>query len=114
MVDDASGGAGGHGVSVESSESRQRGPVDFFIDGEVAGSLPGDTDWDWAKFAIPEGRHTLEWSFSRLSWASGSHMAYVDALEFYMPEDSAPEFVEQPFDVYLEGLGSAEFNVEVD
>ena len=86
----------------------------FLIDGEVAGSLPGDTDWDWAKFVIPEGRHTLEWSFSRVSWASGSHMAYVDALEFYVPEDSAPEFVEQPFDVDLEGLGSAEFNVEVD
>ena len=41
-------------------------------------------------------------------------MAYVDALEFYVPEDSAPEFVEQPFDVDLEGFGSAEFNVEVD
>ena len=41
-------------------------------------------------------------------------MAYVAAVEFYVPEDSAPEFVEQPFDVDLEGFGSAEFNVEVD
>ena len=88
--------------------------LNFKIDGEPVGELVGKSDWEWERFVVPEGRHTLEWTFIRTSWEAGSHMGYLDALEFYVPEDSAPEFTEQPFDIELEGLGSAEFNVEVD
>ena len=86
----------------------------FTIDGEEIGLLEGKSDWDWERFVVPEGRHTLEWTFIRTSWDSGSHMGYLDALEFYVPEDSAPEFTEQPVGVDLEGLGSAEFDVQLD
>ena len=86
----------------------------FAIDGKEVGTLEGKSDWVWERYVIPEGRHVLEWTFIRTSWEAGSHMGYVDALDFYVPEDSAPEFTEQPLDVELDGLGSADFTVHVD
>tara|TARA_B100001029_G_C15038345_1_gene441755 strand:- start:88 stop:1746 length:1659 start_codon:yes stop_codon:yes gene_type:complete len=86
----------------------------FTIDEEEVGLLEGKSDWEWERFVVPEGRHTLEWTFIRTSWETGTHMGYLDALDFYVPEDSSPEFTEQPIDVELDGLGSANFTVHVD
>jgi hypothetical protein len=56
----------------------------------------------------------LEWEFFRDSWETGRHNGYLDALQFYIPEDAVPEFVEQPQDATAEGTEGVVFSVEVD
>ena len=86
----------------------------FSIDGKQTESLYGSSEWENIRTFIPEGRHVLEWEFFRDSWETGRHNGYLDALQFYIPEDAVPEFVEQPQDATVEGVEEIFFSVEVD
>ncbi len=86
----------------------------FSIDGKQTETLSGSSEWEFFRTFIPEGRHVLEWEFFRDSWEAGQHSGYLDALQFYVPEDAVPEFVEQPEDATVEGIEGVVFSVEVD
>lgn len=86
----------------------------FSIDGKQTETLTGSSEWEFFRTFIPEGRHVLEWEFFRDSWETGRHYGYLDALQFYIPEDAVPEFVEQPEDATVEGTEGIVFSVEVD
>ena len=86
----------------------------FLIDGVQVSEMEGNFDWKFERFFVPEGQHYLEWNYSRLSFETGLHNAYLDAFNFYLPEDSAPKFVEQPEGFETEGIESAKFFTEVD
>ena len=86
----------------------------FSIDGKQTETLFGSSEWETIRTFIPEGRHGLEWEFFRDSWETGRHNGYLDALQFYIPEDAVPEFVEQPEDATVEGTEGVVFTVEVD
>ena len=86
----------------------------FSIDGKQTETLFGSSEWETIRTFIPEGRHILEWEFFRDSWETGRHNGYLDALQFYIPEDAVPEFVEQPQDATPEGTEGVVFSVEVD
>ena len=86
----------------------------FSIDGKRTETLYGSNEWENIRTSIPEGRHVLEWEFFRYSWETGRHNGYLDAFQFYIPEDAVPEFVEQPQDVAVEGTEGVVFSVEVD
>ena len=86
----------------------------FSIDGKQTETLSGTSEWEFFRTFIPEGRHVLEWEFFRDSWETGRHNGYLDALQFYIPEDALPEFVEQPEDAMVEGAEGVVFSVEVD
>jgi len=86
----------------------------FSIDGKQTETLFGSSEWETIRTFIPEGHHVLEWEFFRDSWETGRHNGYLDALQFYIPEDAVPEFVEQPQDATAEGTEGIVFSVEVD
>ena len=86
----------------------------FSIDGKRTETLYGSNEWENIRTSIPEGRHVLEWNFFRYSSETGRHNGFLDALQFYIPEDAMPEFVEQPEDATVEGVERIVFSVEVD
>ena len=107
------------GPGVVQFEWKIKGPerddyLTFSIDGVPVREIEGNFDWQFERFFVPEGLHYLEWTFDRLSFETGMHNAYIDAFKFYMPEESAPKFVEQPEGFKAEGVGPANFTTEVD
>lgn len=55
----------------------------FYIDDELMNRWAGEEGWTKASFVLPEGRHTLKWTYAKDAGASsGQDCAWIDFLVF--------------------------------
>ena len=65
------------------------------VDGEDRGAISGSRDWDYRVVAIPPGRHTVRWTYSKdVDTQGGSDRGWVDFLQ--LASRSAPFLMAPP------------------
>jgi len=55
----------------------------FSVDGDIIAQWSGEKDWERESFAVPVGRHTFKWSYSKDEYSfSGDDCAWIDYIVF--------------------------------
>ncbi|MEM9479843.1 MAG: S8 family serine peptidase [Verrucomicrobiota bacterium] len=55
----------------------------FLVDGTERRSISGETDWAYVEEAVPEGTHTLRWTYEKdVNTSAGLDKGFVDAIRF--------------------------------
>ena len=69
--------------------------LSLFVDGELRRSLSGNRGWEYRVIAIPPGRHTVRWAYSKdSSELDGADRGWVDSLQ--LASRSVPFLMDPP------------------
>ncbi|MFO7864630.1 MAG: formylglycine-generating enzyme family protein, partial [Salinivirgaceae bacterium] len=86
--------------------------MDFFIGSKGNGKISGNIDWQLKEYELPEGNHTLKWSYSKnFRENSGQDCGWLDKVVFTPQESTIPTVI--TIDVTNIGSTTAIFGGEV-
>ncbi len=80
----------------------------FFIDDNEQDEWSGEVDWEMAEYSIPEGEHTLTWTYSKnVSVSLGDDCAWIDYIVLPGATSGAPLFADFYADIQNIGIGES-------
>ncbi len=89
--------------------------LDLYIDGIRHGGISGITDWQEVCVEIPEGEHTLTWTYSKdIYFTYGNDAGYLDGFSFSGLVDSAPRITSAPQSQVMSPGSTVRFEVQAE
>lgn len=86
--------------------------LNFYMDGDLVEAHSGEFDWSAKSLQIPNGAHTLRWTYKKdASQSGGNDAAWVDQFQFVLTPNVPPSVLAQPATQSVSLGGTAQFTV---